>query len=240
MTADTVRDVMQVCRRGHVITDVLASYPELGATHCDRCGAPTLSRCPTCGEEIAGAASLPGMVTIGERPAPQFCPGCGAAFPWTGIAIATPASDSLATLEPLLRRLPRAVRQLRDRHQTRSTLRVDDVFDLEDLLRAVLELQFDGVRRETRTPSYATSTRTDFVVGADSVAVIVKFVGPATQKRQLALEIEQDVAYYQRHRGVDRIVVLCYDPEQRLHDRRQLESVLNGADDAIEIRCIVA
>ena len=35
-------DVMQVCRNGHVITDLLHTYPERGLSHCDRCGAPIL------------------------------------------------------------------------------------------------------------------------------------------------------------------------------------------------------
>ena len=44
-----IADVMQVCRNGHVITDMLRAHPESGLSHCDRCGAPTLDRCLTYG-----------------------------------------------------------------------------------------------------------------------------------------------------------------------------------------------
>jgi len=240
MTADTVRDVMQVCRRGHVITDVLASYPEQGALHCDRCGAPTICRCPTCGEEIPGAAPLPGMLTIGERPAPQFCPGCGAAFPWAGIAVAAPATDTLAILEPLLRRLARMVRQLRDRPPGRPTLRIDDGRDLEDLARSVLHLHFDQVRRESRTPSYAAATRTDYLVGSDQTALVVKFVGLGMRKPQLVEEVDEDIAYYRRRPGCERLLVLLYDPEQRLHDPRAFESATGRTETGLEVRCILS
>ena len=52
---DRVSDVMQVCHNGHVITDLLHTYPERGLSHCDRCGAPTRDRCGTCGRLITGA-----------------------------------------------------------------------------------------------------------------------------------------------------------------------------------------
>src|SRR5262249_28190224 len=132
MTIEVLRDVMQVCLSGHVITDVLASHPEQGSSHCDRCGSPTLSRCPTCGEEIPGAAPLAWLRPIGRRPAPQHCPGCGAAFPWADEEGPAPASDTLSQLQTLLRRMPRAARQLRERHAGRPALHVDDVHDLED------------------------------------------------------------------------------------------------------------
>src|SRR5436305_11091551 len=117
-TTDTAgRDVMQVCRNGHVITDRLRGSPDSAAERCDRCGAATLDRCPTCGWVLPGSAPPPGLVPVGRRQPPAYCCVCGAAFPWTRRP--TPAPPALAILETLLRRLPRAVRQLRSRHGTR-------------------------------------------------------------------------------------------------------------------------
>ncbi len=191
MNAELTRDVMQVCLRGHVITDMLLSHPEQGANHCDRCGAPTLCHCQTCGQEIPGASSLPGLATIGHRPAPQFCPGCGAVFPWSNRPLLAAATDTSAALATLLRRLPHAVRQLRDRHDSRPTLKVEDEHDLEDLLRAVLHLHFDDVRRELRTPSYSATTRTDFIVGPDCVAVSAKIASSDRGEGQLAAQFRR-------------------------------------------------
>src|ERR1700751_51662 len=95
-----LQDVMQVCRNGHVITDLLQTYPDRGLSHCDRCGAATLDRCPTCGLEI------PGAVPVARSQPPEFCSGCGAPFPWSPKSEPGVAADPLAALERLLRRLP--------------------------------------------------------------------------------------------------------------------------------------
>src|SRR5262249_17380791 len=133
-----MHNVMQVCHNGHVITDLLTTYPERGLRHCDRCGAPTCDRCRTCGQPIAGAVSVRGLVPAGQLSPPQSCSTCGAAFPWAKRAAPTTALSPLAILETLLRRLPRVIRQLRVRQGDRPPFRVEDERDLEDLLRAVL------------------------------------------------------------------------------------------------------
>src|SRR5437588_3474565 len=76
------QDVMQVCRNGHVITDLLLTFPERGLRHCDRCGAATLDGCPTCGLRLPGSIFVPGLVPVGLLQPPQYCSNCGAALPW--------------------------------------------------------------------------------------------------------------------------------------------------------------
>jgi hypothetical protein len=239
MLTELERDVMQVCLRGHVITDVLVSHPEQGANHCDRCGAPTLCHCQTCGQGIPGASSLPGMFTLGRRPAPQYCPGCGAAFPWTEELSVDAAPDMQAQLESVLRRLPHTVRQLRDRHDSRPTLKVEDEYDLEDLLRAVLHLHFDDVRRQNRTPGYAAGSRTDLVIGTHRIAVTAKLMKSRATEPQIVHEVCEDIAFYERQTDCGGLVMFIYDPEQILYDPRRFEAALRG-EDALDVRCVVA
>src|SRR5438093_9730137 len=112
------QDVMQVCRNGHVITDLLHTYPERALSHCERCGAETLYFCDTCGTELAGAVFVPGLVPIGRLGPPRYCATCGAAYPWADRPRPA-AADALVVLETLLRRLPLAARQLRIRQGDR-------------------------------------------------------------------------------------------------------------------------
>src|SRR5262249_7325985 len=96
-------DVMQVCRNGHVITDLLHTFPERALGHCDRCGAVTMDCCTTCGQEIPGAVYIPEAAPIGVRRPPEYCSACGAAFPWTVRRRPPRAPSALAMLESLLR-----------------------------------------------------------------------------------------------------------------------------------------
>jgi hypothetical protein len=235
------RDVMLVCRNGHVITDRLKSCPESALRRCDRCGAATLDRCGTCGEPVPGAAPVPGLPAIGQPRPPAFCAQCGAAFPWTRRPAA--GAPSLATLELLLRRLPRAVRELRARHGDRPPFRIADICDLEDLLRALLPLHFDDVRPLSRTPSYSIGTRTDFLVaspaGGRMIAVVPKWVGAGLSEGALTTQWNEDVAYHEAQRDCGVLVGLVYDPEARLPEPSRLELGWSRPQGDAELRCVV-
>lgn len=73
------------------------------------------------------------------------------------------ASDALSTLELICRRFHAVTRQLRLRRSGRPTLNVEDEYDAQDLLHALLRLHFDDIRLEEWTPSYAGgAARMDF------------------------------------------------------------------------------
>lgn len=236
--------IMQVCRNGHVITGLLQVVPGQGLSHCDRCGAETMDRCPTCGQGLAGSAYVPGLVPIGRLRPPAYCSACGARLPWTKASSAAPAGTAPARLETLLRRLPRMARQLWSRHAERPPFRLVDDHDLEDLLRAVLVLEFEDVRRESRTPTYAAGVRTDWrLPPADSgptLMITAKRITPALDERGVARQLEEDMAYYE-HRGADGIVfVYLYDPEGILSEPAELEAMWSKHPGNLEIRCILA
>jgi hypothetical protein len=235
----STHDVMQVCRNGHVITDLLLGYPERGLFHCDRCGAQTLDRCPTCGEHIPGAIHVPGLPPAGSRPAPNYCSTCGAAFPWT-IRPRLPQANPRSQLESLLRRLPQVVRQLRWRQTERPPLRVEEERDLEDVVRAFLPLLFDDVRLEKRTPRYAPGSRTDFLLSAESIVLAVKLAGTDARASEIAGEVREDAAYYAGRMGWHSLMVLVYDPEGMLREPAALERAWSSQEGELAVRCIIA
>jgi hypothetical protein len=225
-----VQDVMQVCRNGHVITDLLRACPERGLAHCDRCGAATIDRCPTCGRELPGAIAVPGLEPVGARRPPCYCEACGASFPWAERPRG-PTAAPLTQLETLLRRLPRVVRQLRVRQGDRPAFRVVDEKDLEDLLRAVLPLHSDDVRPECRAPRYAAGTRTDFLLAPEQVAVTAKVASSALREPHLAEQLREDGAYYRQHGKCRTLVAFVYDPEGLVRDTALLEAACRAADE---------
>jgi hypothetical protein len=149
-------------------------------------------------------------------------------------------SDPRFHLEHLLRRLPRVIRQLRARRDGRPPFRVDDERDLEDLLRSLLPLHFDDVRPESRTPRYASSTRTDFLLAPERIAVTVKYARPPIGEPQLAEQWREDIAYWRRPRNCRTLFAFIYDPEGWLRDQSAHESAWAFQEDAWEARCVIA
>jgi hypothetical protein len=84
-------DTAQICTNGHVINDTMQRSPELGLKFCKKCGAPTITRCPTCNADIQGDYHVEGVVSIGfdMMVAPTFCHNCGKPYPWTSTRIET-------------------------------------------------------------------------------------------------------------------------------------------------------
>ena len=230
---------MQVCRNGHVITDLLQTFPEQAQSHCDRCGATTLHHCQTCGDPIPGALYVPETAPIGARRPPEYCSACGAAFPWTTSGRAPHGPSSITILEGLLRRLPLVARQLRERHGQRQAFRVADEHDLVDLLRALLPLHFDDIRYESRTPRYAAETRTDFLLAPAAIALTAKRASPALRQELITEQVREDVGYY-RQKNLATLVAYVFDPEKLYGETRQLELTLAGLSEDFPVNAVIA
>jgi hypothetical protein len=233
------QDVMQVCRNGHVITDLLQTFPEHAQGHCDRCGSVTFDRCLTCGQPLPGAAYVPEMPAIGRPRPPQYCSACGAAFPWTQRSTTGSPVRPLDVLEKLLRRLPRTIRQLRYRQGERPPFRVEDERDLEDLLRALLPLYFDDIRPESRTPSYSAGTRTDFLLCPSGIAVVAKRAPRSDGEKQITRELEEDARYYEKQAACRTLACLVYDPERRIRQPREAERAWSRMSDTLTLRAVI-
>ncbi|HEX3151133.1 MAG TPA: DUF2321 domain-containing protein [Gemmataceae bacterium] len=213
-----LRERMLVCRAGHLITERLTSRPDLRLPRCDRCGADTLDRCDTCGHLLGGAWPSHGLDPIGSQP-PTVCTACGATFPWAKLEEPL-AEDALGKLEHLLCRLPRVMRELRPRP------------DLDVLVRAVLQIHFDDVRPELRTPRYALGNCTAFHLPEIEAVVVPHHVGSGIEEDELSRRWEEDVHTYRDRCRT--LVFFLFDPERRLPERIAPAWTRN------HVRCVVA
>lgn len=82
-------DTAQICRNGHVITEVAEDFPQFRKDFCSRCGAATIMACESCDTPIRGDLRDSGVAIFGGPGprAPRFCHGCGAPYPWTTQAL---------------------------------------------------------------------------------------------------------------------------------------------------------
>ncbi|MCW5199994.1 DUF2321 domain-containing protein, partial [Desulfobulbus sp. F1] len=158
-------DTQQVCINGHQITANFGRSPEFRRDYCNKCGAKTIHKCQQCGTDIKGKYHVDGVFSMGSTPVPKFCEKCGSKYPWADkmdddeVAQLNPA----VSVERICNRIALVIRQLRIRHDGRPAHDVEDEYDLQDLLHALLHLFFDDVRAEECTPSYAgKAARMDF------------------------------------------------------------------------------
>lgn len=131
----------------------------------------------------------------------------------------------------------RAARQLRSRHKNRETLKVEDEYDVQDLLHAFLVLHFTDVRPEEYTPSYAGgSARMDFLLKREKVVIEVKRTREGLADKEVGEQLIIDIARYKAHSDCSLLVCFVYDPEGRIGNPRGLESDLAAlATDALGV-----
>jgi predicted RNA-binding Zn-ribbon protein involved in translation (DUF1610 family) len=231
-----LRDLMLICRNGHVITDRLRARPDLNMRRCDRCGAATIDRCDTCGHLIGGANPVP-FQPVATGHAPSVCTTCGATFPW---AKGNDHSDDelLGRLENLLRRLPLVARELGRRE--RSPLVIRDDRDLDDLVRALLPVLFEVVRVESCTPAYSLHTRKAFWLPAVQAMVFAQLAGATDGEAELERRRIEDLEYCRTRSNCATLIWFVLDPATQLRDTERLETVWSDPERRPAVRCVIA
>lgn len=123
----------------------------------------------------------------------------------------------------------KVARQLRCRYDNRETLTIEDEYDVQDLLHALLLLYFDDVRAEEWTPSYAgKSARMDFLLKNENVVIEVKKTRLGLADKELGDQLIIDVDRYKVHPDCKRLICFIYDVEGRIGNPKGLMADLNN------------
>lgn len=151
------------------------------------------------------------------------------------------APDVLNLIERLCLKFHLTARTLRDRHGDRPTIEIDDEFDVQDLLHAVLRLHFEDIRPEEWTPSYAgSSSRMDFLLKDEKVVIEVKKTRASLNAKKLGEELIIDCARYEHHPDCDTLFCFVYDPEGRIGNPAGMERDLEKHSGRLKVRVIIA
>lgn len=130
-----------------------------------------------------------------------------------------PMPSALDQLLRLLRRFDRVARRLRTRHAGRPGFQIDDEYDVQDLLGALLRIDFDDVRPEEWTPSYAGgASRIDFLLKAEGIVVEAKKTREGLTDRELGEQLIIDIARYRSHPDCRLLVCFIYDADGRIRN----------------------
>ncbi len=151
-----------------------------------------------------------------------------------------PYERAFKAIELICNRFPAVVRQLRSRHSDRPTLDIEDEYDVQDLLHALLKLYFDDIRPEEWTPCYAAkSSRMDFLLKKEKVVIEVKKTRRGLDAKQLGEELIIDIARYRNHSDCEKLICFVYDPELRIANPAGIESDLKRDEDELTVRVII-
>jgi REase_DpnII-MboI len=150
------------------------------------------------------------------------------------------SSDPFRLIERLCETFHSVARQLRYRHGNRATLEVHDEYDVQDLIHALLLLDFDDVRPEEWTPSYAgASSRMDFLLKREQIVLEVKRTRKGLAAKQVGEQLIVDCQRYKGHPDCKMMVCFVYDPEGLVANPRGVESDLATAGGELPVRVFI-
>ncbi len=136
--------------------------------------------------------------------------------------------ESLITnLESIFSNFHQVVKQLRSRYNSRPTIDVEDEYDVQDLLHALLKVHFEDIRTEENSPSYAGgSKRLDFLLKNEKIVIEVKKTRKGLNDKKVGEELLIDISTYSAHPYCELLYCFVYDPEGRVTNPKGLKNDL--------------
>ncbi|MBS7451630.1 hypothetical protein KHP60_04625 [Microvirga sp. 3-52] len=162
---------------------------------------------------------------------------------YNGMQTRTESEKSIAeeNIIKILQRFHRFYLQIKKRHAGRQSIQIDDEYDVQDILHAILRLEFDDIREEEYTPSYAGgSSRVDFLIKASLIAIEVKKTRSSLKSKQVGEELIIDIARYKSHPSVKTLICFVYDPEHYINNPHGIENDLSKSHDDLSVRVIIS
>ena len=145
-----------------------------------------------------------------------------------------------SALSNLFNKFHAVAKQLRNRYNSRSTLNIEDEYDVQDLLHALLRLYFDDVRNEEWTSSYAGgSSRMDFLLKEEKIVIEVKKTRKGLNDKELGKQLIEDKEKYKSHPDCKKLICFAYDPEGRIVNPKGIENDLNAQGDDFEVLVVI-
>ena len=149
--------------------------------------------------------------------------------------------DPLQVVRKICSRFHLVTRQLRVRKDDRPSLQVEDEYDVQDLMHALLLLEFEEVQPDERRPSYAKGkTQTSYLLHPEKAVIVVKKTKAGVTTRDLSEEVTADSSIYSSRTDCETLFCFIYDPEGRIGNPRALEAELTMVSDGYTVEVIIA
>ncbi|MYT13628.1 hypothetical protein YWIDRAFT_02970 [Streptomyces sp. SceaMP-e96] len=150
----------------------------------------------------------------------------------------------LGTLERLAgmsERLAQGLAIVRRESRGRPGFRLEDEYDLQRFLHALLVLHFADVRPEESTPSWAGGFyRIDFLLKRERVAVEAKMASSSLGAKKIRDQLVADIFGYRHYPEAAGLFAVIYDPARRIDNPRGFEEGMSSASPDFPVRVVVA
>lgn len=143
-------------------------------------------------------------------------------------------------LEALLRRFHRVAHQLTQRHENRQTLIIENEYDVQDLLHALLLVLFDDIRPEDPVPNRAgKASRIDFLLKKEKIVIEAKMTSETLRDAKIGEQLIIDINRYQAHPDCQTLICFVYDPGHHLKNPEALENDLSSKQNDLTVKVII-
>jgi len=148
--------------------------------------------------------------------------------------------EASQVLEYLFSRFHTVVKQLQERQRDREPFTVNDEYDVQDLLHALLRMYFEDVRSEEYCPSYAgTKPRIDFLLKREKIAIEAKMTSKRHRRKKVREELILDKEYYSKKEGCKVLYCMVYDPEEWIKNPRGFEDDLSEKEQNFQTKVFI-
>lgn len=138
----------------------------------------------------------------------------GRARPIQSSARGRPSRERLALVLQVVNAFPVVERILKNRGHQRPPFLVENEYDFQDLLFALLRSVFEDAQREEWTPKQAGSAkRIDMVIPSAEAVIETKFIRDRAHGKVVADELRVDFESYHGHQYCRNLIAVCLDPD---------------------------
>lgn len=150
--------------------------------------------------------------------------------------------DLVPVLSHVFRNFERFDRQIAKRRDKRPTISIDDEYDVQDVLHAMLRLFSDDVRPEEYVPSYAGSnSRVDFLLPKEELIIEAKMTRKGLADKELGEQLIIDFNRYKELSKGNHMLCFVYDKAGCIQNPHGVITDLEKmSDDKLKITVIIA
>jgi len=144
-------------------------------------------------------------------------------------------------LENMLHKFHEVALRLKNRVSRPSRLgfEIEDEYDVQDLLHALLILEFKDVRTEEYVPSYAgRNSRVDFFLKNEAIFIETKKTREDLRDTKLVEELFIDIQHYQKHPDCKILYCFIYDPDDLIQNRTAIINDLSKEEGEFKVKVV--